>query len=233
MSSIYEREGQDVVRPTAPHVAVTLVLDVSASMNALARGSTCIKLLNDGVNHLIEGLANDSDCRDIVDLSIIAFGQTARVYQRFSPVGSIEKVDFPANDNNTLVAEAIEMANANLRSRTREYRAVPFTPWMVIMTDGGFGDDLVQPGTISQIGRDLKTRVSEGKLQTMCLGIGNEYDDSQLAQLSEHAYALDNYDFKEFMGWLRKALAIISKSKQGDDVDLGVPQGLMPMKTKS
>jgi len=227
MSSYYEREGNDVERPTAPHVAVTLVLDVSVSMNKRTPNGTCIELLNEGVNHLIAGLSSDSDCRDVVDLSIITFGERATPYQPFSPIGMIQEVGFPANEGDTLVTEAIRLANEKLRSRTREYTVKPYTPWMIIMTDGDFRDD------VTQVGKDLKDRVSEGKLQTMCLGIGDEYNATQLTQLSDHAYALANYDFKAFMGWLFKALAIVSKSKQGDEVDFGVPQGIIPMRMKT
>lgn len=205
MSSYCKREGHDVERPTAPHVAVTLVLDVSASMNKRTQRGTCIELLNEGVNYLIDVLSSDNDCSVAVDLSIITFGECVKSYQPFSPIGAVQQVTLLADEDelDTLATEAIKLANENLRIRIREYTVIPYIPWMIIMTGSCFADYL------SEVGKDLKSRAAQGKLHTICIGMGDEYDASQLAQLSDHAYALKDYDFKAFMGWLFKSLTTV------------------------
>ena len=213
----YTRMEKPVENPRAPHVAVTLVLDVSASMTATtANGKTAIGLLNEGVNEMIAGLSNDRRLAEIVDLSIITFGDPGRaeVYQDFAPVGQVASVNLIANHGSTYASEAINMAIENTKERMRKYRGGWWKPWIVFITDGALHDN------VSQVAAKAREREREGKLRTYCLGVGDAYNPSQLKEISDRVYALQGYKLKEFLDWVGRSLAVVSNSATGTDVPL-------------
>jgi len=213
----YSRMEKPVENSTAAHLALTLVLDISGSMNAeTASGKTAIQLLNEGVNQMIGELATDGNLSRIVDLSIITFGEPSKesVYQAFAPTGQIKPINLTANHNSTHAAKAIDMAIENTRARTRQYLGGAWKPWIVFITDGDLHDD------ISAVAAKARQREGEGKLRMFCLGVGDQYNSAQLRLLTDNALALDEYKLTEFFGWLGRSVAVVSSSVPGSQVTL-------------
>ena len=84
------------------HVALSLVLDVSASMDG-----NSIRSLNIAVNEMIRQMKGDTRLRNIVDLAIFVFGTHKRqnIFQGFRALADCEVVNLVANDVNTYVAD--------------------------------------------------------------------------------------------------------------------------------
>ena len=212
----YSRMEKPVENPRAPHVAVTLVLDVSYSMtDIVAGGKSSIALLNEGVNEMISELSNDQRLSEIVDLSIITFGDPgkAEVYQDFAPVGQVSPVNLVADHGSTYAADAINKAVDNTRERMKQYRGGWWKPWVVVITDGEFHDD------VSQVATKVRQREGEGKLRTYCLGVGR-FNPSKMKEISDRSYALESYKLKEFLDWIGRSLAVVSTSAVGTEVQL-------------
>ena len=213
----YSRMEKPVETSTAAHLALTLVLDVSASMTVTtASGKSAIQLLNEGVNQMISELASDSNLSKIVDLYIITFGESGKedVYQAFAPIGQIQSINLVADHGSTYAANAIDMAIENTRSRMKLYKGGAWKPWIVFMTDGALHDD------ISQVATKARQRENDGKLRMFCLGVGDSYNSEQLKRLTDNALALNAYKLTEFFGWLGRSVAAVSNSVPGAQVTL-------------
>jgi uncharacterized protein YegL len=213
----YARMEKPVENNRAEHLALTLVLDVSGSMSVpTANGKTPNQLLNEGVNQMIAELSKDKRLSEIVDLSIITFGERGReeVYQAFAPIGTVEPISLYADQNETYAADAITMAIENTRARVKLYRNGAWKPWIVFMTDGYLHDD------ISQVAARVRQREKEGKIRMFCLGVGDGYDPVQLKLLSDNALALNDYKLHEFFSWLGRSVAVVSQSVPGAQVTL-------------
>lgn len=54
----------------------------------------------------------------------------------------------------------------------------------------------------------------------LCLGVGNDYDASQLKRLTDSVFELVDFKLVEFFSWLGRSMAKISGTAPGDDVEL-------------
>jgi len=213
----YARMEKPVENSTADHLALTLVLDVSGSMTApAASGKSAIQLVNEGVNQMIGELAADGRLSKIVDLSIITFGEPGReeVYQPFAPIGQVSPINLVANHGSTYAAAAIDKAIENTRSRMKLYRGGAWKPWIVFMTDGHLHDD------VAQVATKIRQREAAGKLRMFCLGVGDQYNSSQLRELTDNALALNSSKLREFFCWLGRSVAVVSQSATNAQVTL-------------
>jgi uncharacterized protein YegL len=207
-----------VRRPGEPHLALTLVLDVSASMQGES-----IKLLNAAVNNMISQMKADERLKHIIDLSILVFGTHGRqnAYQGFRAIADCDTVKLEANDNSTYVVAALEQAIKFLRNRCKVYNQGVgcWKPWIVLITDGEFHDD---NAALNEIGAVIKERESNGKLRFFGLGV-DKYERKQLEKLTnDPAYIIDAKidDFGDFFSWLVQSMSVISSSAIGESVAL-------------
>lgn len=220
MLNYLKREERAPIDTQIEHIAVTFVVDVSASMNdRTPHGKTAIELLNSGLNELIQSLGGSDKHKDIVDLSIITFGERGReeVYQPFAPIGTIkvrQPINLIANHGSTYAANALEMAIENTRERVKLYKGGMWAPWIIFMTDGFLHDD------ISVIAKRSREREAQDKLRTFAIGIGEKYDKNKLKQLSDKAYEITEYKLEEFLQWVGNSIGIVSESVPGTQVTL-------------
>ena len=214
----YKRTERPPLDSQIEHIAVTFVLDVSGSMNEMtSQGKSSIQLLNNGLNDLIEALGNSVKHKNIVDLSIIAFGEPGKeeVYQPFAPVCQIgTPISLVANHSSTYASKALDMAIENTRERVKAYRGGMWKPWVVFMTDGHLHDD------ISEVAARSRQREAEGKLRTFAIGIGDDFDGAQLKLLTDKAYALAGYKVEEFLSWVGNSIGVVSESAANAQVEL-------------
>lgn len=201
------------------HVALSLVLDVSASMQQ----SNAIKTLNTAVNEMIRQMKNDDRLKNIVDLAIFVFGTHGRqnIYQGFRAIADCDTVKIEANDNSTYVVDALERAVEITRKRCGAYDKAggSYKPWIVLITDGEFHDG---EAALNTVGNKMKERERQGKLQFFGLGV-DRYVRSQLEKLTNNpAHVIDakTANFVEFFSWIGRSLKAVSSKEIGETVTL-------------
>jgi len=205
-----------------PHIALSLVLDVSSSM----RGDS-ITLLNKAVNDLISQLKKDTRLQNIIDLAIFVFGAQGRenVYQPFRAIKDCDTVKLVAEDNSSHVVNALEKAIEFMRNRCSIYNrgGGAYKPWIVLITDGEFNDDSAE---IHRIGEKIKELETRGKLHFFGLGT-DEYDRGQLEDLTSfpnHVIDANAANFDEFFSWVGNSMVSVSKSAIDDAMDFLPPK---------
>jgi uncharacterized protein YegL len=195
------------------HVALSLVLDVSASMQG-----DSIKSLNIAVNEMITKMKTDFRLRNIIDLAIFIFGNYDRrnqvngnIYQGFRAIADCDFIDIEANDENTYVVPAINDAIEKLKIRTECYTKAggAYKPWIVLITDGVFHD---KPDELHDIGQYMRERQLDGKLNFFGLGVKG-YKREQLEILTKKTnriIELKAADFSKFFSWIGQSMAVVS-----------------------
>ena len=215
-------ENKIVDRPireaSEAHVALSLVLDVSGSMQG-----NSIKLLNTAVNEMITQMKGDERLRNIVDLAIFVFGTHGRqnIFQGFRAIADCETVNLKANDTSTYVVDALDRAVEITRKRCGAYDKAggSYKPWIVLITDGEFHDN---DAALNTLGRKMKERESQGKLQFFGLGVDG-YVRTQLEKLTNnpsHVIDAKTANFIEFFSWVGKSLKAVSSKEVGEAVVL-------------
>ena len=216
--NIVDRPVDWIVEASEAHVALTLVLDVSGSMDGEK-----INSLNAAVNGMIMQMKEDPRLMNIVDLMILIFGTHGRqnIYQGFRAIAHCESISLEATDVNTYVADALETALDFIRNRCEIYDKAggSYKPWVVLITDGEFHDGAA---ALHKIGDRMKQREDRGKLQFFALGVDG-YDRSQLEMLTRNpAHIIDAKaaNFAEFFSWVGRSLKVVSSKDPGDSVAL-------------
>ncbi|MDR1329697.1 MAG: VWA domain-containing protein [Oscillospiraceae bacterium] len=201
-----------------PHIALALVLDVSASM----QGASIIAL-NGAVNGMISQMQSDPRLRNIVDLSIFLFGTYGRpvIHQGFRAIADCALINLPANDRSTYVVEALDRALEVTRVRYGIYDKAggSYKPWIVLITDGEFHDGADSLGSLAD---KLRQRESRGKHQFFGLGVRG-YDRRQMESLTNdpaHIVDVEAANFREFFTWVGRSLRAVSTKDPGASVTL-------------
>lgn len=209
-----------VLESSSPHVALALVLDISASM----QGEKKIDSLNNAINNMIAQIKEDARLRDIVDLAVFVFGEKGRksVCQGFRAISDCGYITLQANDNETWVSDALNTAVDRLRERTNRYAqgGGAYKPWLVLITDGQFFDG----SELNIVASRMKQRELENKLQFFGLGVQG-YDRSQLERLTnkpDHVIDVKAANFVEFLSWVGRSFATISQHAV-DETDIPLP----------
>lgn len=210
-----------VREPSIAHVALALVLDVSASMS---EGSgEKIQLLNEAVNNLIGQMQNDDRLKKTVDLGVFTFGEKNKqpIYRGFRAMTDCEQISLDADDGSTYVVNSLDKAVEMLRIRCEIYNKAggSYKPWIVLITDGEFHDDAPE---LTRIGNKIKQRESENKLQFFGLGVAG-YKRNQLESLTNnatHVIDVKAVNFSEFFSWVGRSFAVISSKEVGAAVTL-------------
>jgi len=204
------------------HVALSLVLDVSASMQG-----NSITSLNTAVNQMINQMKADHHLRNVVDLAIFIFGTHGRenIYQGFRSIADCEPIHLVANDGNTYVANALNRAMEITKRRCTAYDKAggSYKPWIVLITDGEFHDER---NDLYNIGQKMRERQFQGKLQFFGMGVEG-YVRSQLEMLTNNpAHIIDAKaaNFVEFLSWIGKSMKVVSTKA------IGEPAALPPLK---
>ena len=114
---------------------VILLADVSGSMSVDGK----IQSLNFAIREMIESLAEESDVRAEIQLSIITFGGQANIHTPLSNVNSISWTDMTASGG-TPMGGAFQLCTTMFQDRNsisgRAYR-----PTIVLVSDGQPTDD--------------------------------------------------------------------------------------------
>ena len=149
---------------------VILLADVSGSMSVDGK----IQSLNFAIREMIESLAEESDVRAEIQLSIITFGGQANIHTPLSNVNSISWTDMTASGG-TPMGGAFQLCTTMFQDRNsisgRAYR-----PTIVLVSDGQPTDDY---------GSALQALLSDERASKgfrMALAIGDDADKRVLQE---------------------------------------------------
>ena len=200
------------------HVALSLVLDVSGSMQGKS-----IELLNTAVNQMIQEMKEDERLKNIVDLAIFVFGTHKRqvIHQGFRAIADCEPVELEAKDTNSYVVDALERALDITRNRCTVYDKAggSYKPWLILITDGEFHD---REEALKRVGDKMKEREAQGKLQFFGLGVEG-YKRVQVEKLTNnpsHVIDAKTANFVEFFSWIGKSLKAVSRKEVNESIQL-------------
>ena len=220
-----------------------LVLDVSGSMREIVdksniqyTGETVFvdgnryKIVSGGISKLDllnEGLRNfyDEICADVttsqrLELCIITFNDYVQVLQE---PALPENVSIPEldGDGDTALADAVNEAIDMVEARKNWYKQTGqpyYRPWIILMTDGvpNAGQD------IDSLARRIKSDTANKKYAFLPVGV--EGADMSVLQRIEgegmRATKLKGMRFGQFFKWLSASMGTITKSENGQAVNM-------------
>lgn len=212
------QKDRPVLAASENHIALALVLDVSASMQGEK-----IKSLIEAINAMIIQMKNDSRLKLIVDLAIFVFGEKGRenVLQGFCAIDDCNPINLSATDSSTWVADTLNIAVDRLRERTETYSKTggAYKPWLVLVTDGEFFDSEEDLNKVSQ---RIKKREKEEKLHFFGLGVEGYIKDQMMKFTEDPRKVMDvkASNFQEFFSWVGRSFATVSNTEVGTHTTL-------------
>ncbi len=204
----------ELARSSEPRCACMLLLDVSGSM----AGQAMVQL-NAGLETYHSELLGDRLASQRVEVSIITFGGTV---QTVVPFVRADHFMIPpiAAEGETPMGQAILQGIESVAERKRQYRkfGLPiFRPWIILITDGAPTDDW----------KVAAAKVYEGEAAKsfafFAIGV-DDADFSILKQISKREpLRLKGHSFREFFLWLSESQKQVSRSKPGQEDQVGLP----------
>ena len=191
--------------PTAKHLPLILLLDVSRSM-----GGAKIQNLNESVKDMLETFRNTENSEIDIHVAIITFGTEVKLHQVLASAGDIKWHDLSASGG-TPLGTAFKMAKAMIEDKdvvpSRAYR-----PTVVLVSDGMPTDNWKEP---------LHAFISDGrsaKCDRMAMAIGADADEAVLGKFiegSENAlfYAENANQLRDFFKFVTMSVTIRAKSQ--------------------
>ncbi|MDR2752095.1 MAG: VWA domain-containing protein [Clostridiales bacterium] len=208
--------------PSEVHCCLTLVVDVSGSMESR------IDDVSDAINKMFSDMRLVPRLAKIVDVSIITFSDRDRhqLLLPFESVSSAKPVKLKTGMF-TYAVKALEMAMENISRQKARYGSGCYKPWIVFVTDGRIQEDL------REVSKRLKQGEIDGKHHVLCFGAGENYNPAQLLQLSDRVFKIADCNFAEFFSWIGQSMAALSASAPGDGIPVPLPEALIPLIDKN
>lgn len=202
----------------------TLVLDTSGSMSGEP-----IRQLNQGLLDFYHAVREDIVAASRLEVSVIAFGSKIMEVQ---PPALIDQFQMPTlhTSGTTKLVDAVRLAMANTERRKQWYKETGqpyYRPIIVLITDGEPDYDQ----DVNGLSIAIDDAVSGKKFTFFGLGVEG-YNHEKLAQIcpsSTPPLPLAGYRFSAFFKWLSNSISIITKSKEGDAINLPPVSGWTQM----
>ncbi|WMX13435.1 MULTISPECIES: VWA domain-containing protein [unclassified Aureispira] len=193
----------------------TLVLDTSGSMSGAA-----IRELNRGLQEFYAAIEEDLIAANRLEVGIITFGSSIKTIQ---DPALIDNFDMPTLTvaGTTRLVDAVREAMRKTEQRKQWYKETGqpyYRPIIVLITDGEPDRDQDVKGLSSEI----QSAVDSKKFTFWGLGVKgfNQHVLNEICPNSAPAIPLAGYKFAEFFKWLSNSIGIITKSKEGDSIEL-------------
>ena len=194
------------------HVACVFLLDTSASMEGEP-----IKKLNEGIRIFKEQTVNNvkfnAHTKACIDVAIVSFDSTIKVYQDFTPVENMSVPTLKAGGM-THMGEALEKAMDMITKQKERYNSMGtpyYRPWIFCITDGGPNDDYLAAM------QRLEWMENEKKLLAYCVGVdGFQKDIVKTIFAPERIFKLENLDFPSLFQFVSSSLAAVRNSNEAD-----------------
>lgn len=192
-----------------------LLLDVSGSMSGMP-----IDELNKGLQEFYDETIADSVTADRLEISIITFDSTVNTILEPSLLSDFTMPTLKTKGSTAMI-DGIQAAIDKVEARKSWYKSTGQTyyrPWIVMMTDGepDRGQDI--DGMSIRIKQDVKDK----KYVFFPIGVGSS-NMNVLDKLSAPPFQpakLQGLKFSQFFQWLSNSMQLISKSSDGQSVNL-------------
>jgi len=192
-----------------------LVLDVSGSM-----AGSPIDQLNQGLKDFQRELQNDFVAAQRIEVAIVTFGSTVDTVVQPKLSADFEMPTLKTSGSTKLV-DGVRMAINVAEERKNWYKATGQTyyrPWVMLITDGEPDSDQDIVGLSSEI----RNKVDNKGFSFYAVGV-ERYNHSKLAQIchpSTLPLPLKGLAFNELFKWLSASISLVSKSVEGQQVQL-------------
>lgn len=221
MASVRERFAliDEDMSGTDKRIPMCLCIDRSASMllnGAMAR-------VNAGIVNFLQNIEKDSISRGAARICIVSFSKDAQVVCDFGKLDRtlehVRKNPIVAMGTETCLAAGVKLTlncldeYMELIDKTNNNK---YTPWLIIISDG---DSTEPEKLVNEVSDDVRRRLKEGKLKTMCLNIGagsatlpKFTQDGKVGRLD----TLQSVD--DFFSLLSRSISVVSRSaiEKGD-----------------
>ena len=198
---------------------VCFVIDRSGSMSG-----TPIDNLNDGLKVFEQQISNDTITASRLDISIVSFGSDTKLERDF---GLIDEAEMPiiGISGSTRLVDGVRHGIKQINERKAWYKSTGQTyyrPYLILMTDGGPDSDQDVDG----LANEIKQLANNKNLNFWPIGVQGA-DMNMLAKIAVPGVGaslppmmLDGLNFVELFKFLSASFSKISKSKEGEKVDI-------------
>jgi uncharacterized protein YegL len=192
-----------------------LVLDVSGSMSG-----NPIDQLNRGLKDFQKELQNDFVAAQRIEVAIVTFGSTVDTVVQPKLSSDFEMPTLKTSGLTKLV-DGVRMAINIVEERKIWYKSTGQTyyrPWIMLITDGEPDKDQ----DIAGLSNEIKTKVDNKGFSFYAVGVEG-YNHSKLQQICHPLtppLPLNGLAFNELFNWLSASISIVSKSVEGQTLQL-------------
>lgn len=192
-----------------------LVLDVSGSMTGER-----INELNRGLDEFHRQVRNDEIAAQRLEVCIIAFNSNIKCIQEPALIDKFVMPILKARGTTKLV-DAVREAVKKVESRKQWYKETGqsyYRPFIILITDGSPDSDQ----DIEGLTFELNEAVNDKRLMFFPIGV-QDANMQILRQISHPAtppMMLRGLNFIAFFQWLSNSIGIITKSNEGDKINL-------------
>ena len=197
-----------------------LVLDVSGSMS----GSP-IDQLNQGLKDFQRELQNDFVAAQRIEVSIVTFGSTVDTLV-LPKLSADFEMPILKTSGSTKLVDGVRMAINIAEQRKAWYKSTGQTyyrPWIMLITDGEPDSDQDVQG----LSYELKNKIDNKGFSFYAVGVEG-YNHSKLSQIchpSTPPLPLKGLAFSDLFKWLSASISMVSKSAEGQTIQLPPPGG--------
>lgn len=193
----------------------TLILDTSGSMSGEP-----IRELNRGLQEFYNAVSEDLIAANRLEICIITFGSEIRLVQEPALVHNFTMPTLGVVGSTRLV-DAVRNGMKYTEERKQWYKETGqpyYRPITVLITDG----EPDQNQDVMGLSNEIRQAVESKKFTFFGLGVQgyNHGIMQRICPPSAPPQALSGYKFAEFFKWLSNSIGIITKSKEGDSIEL-------------
>lgn len=192
-----------------------LVLDVSGSMVGPP-----IKELNKGLQTFCYQVVKDETAAERLEVCIITFESVVQCIQEPMLVRNFKMPDLQAGGS-TQLAQGVKEAIMKVAHRKIWYRKTGqpyYRPFIILITDGDPDGDQ----NIEELMFEINQGVNEKKFIFFPIGVqdANMNTLKAIAHPGTPPMKLKGLNFIEFFQWLSNSVGVITKSKEGEQIQL-------------
>ncbi len=193
----------------------TLVLDTSGSMSGSA-----INELNRGLQEFYAAIEEDLIAANRLEVSIITFGSSIKTILDPSLIDNFDMPNLSVSGTTRLV-DAVRESIRKTEQRKQWYKETGqpyYRPIIVLITDGEPDRDQ----DVNGLSTEVQEAVDSKKFTFWGLGVKgfNKHILDTVCPNSAPGIPLSGYKFAEFFKWLSNSIGIITKSKEGESIEL-------------
>ncbi|TAH20810.1 MAG: VWA domain-containing protein [Cytophagales bacterium] len=201
-----------------------LVLDISSSMQGAA-----IESLNQGLVDFQYEVIKDYTAANRLEISIIIFGSEVWSIQ---PPALVNTFDMPrlTTRGTTKLVDAVRLAIGQVEDRKLWYKTTGqnyYRPMIILITDGEPDNDQ----DINGLAMEIYQGVQNKRFLFYAVGVQN-YNHAKLAHICHPAtppMPLNKLQFSAFFKWLSNSIGAITKSKEGEKIEIPPVSGWTQM----